>query len=537
VKSKAAYIVVLLLLAFIAFPLVSLFFASDILGSQSSQSQSLAFWKDAYLRQVVYFSLLQAILSAFLSVGLGLLVARAFARFDNFPFRSLILTLFGLPLVVPAIVAVLGIVSVYGSQGWLPLGRDLYGLNGILLAHLFFNIPLTVRLLLPTWESIPEQHWRLSSQLNMSSWQQWRHIEWPILRESIPSVAVLVFMLCLTSFATVLALGGGPKSTTLEVAIYQSLRFDFDPQQAVILALLQLTLSIVVALIASRFSRLPDVEPNLQIEAKTTFSMRHLSVSKTHQSISFFIILSAVIFVSSPLIAMLIDAIKAPFFDVINDVALWKAAGFSFLIGLCSSAIAITLAWFLLSASAEKALLGKPNQAHFFALSGSMIYVVPPLVIGTGLFILLSPHINVFDWAIFIVILINGIMGLPFVIRTLGPAMRKNTHSYQRLGQSLDMSTWQYFTIIELPLLRKPLGLSAALVTVLAMGDLGVIALFGSPDTATLSLLLYQRLSAYQMPEAAVVAVFLLLSCLLVFWLIERLIGGRRITGNDYVRN
>ena len=166
-------------------------------------------------------------------------------------------------------------------------------------------------------------------------------------------------------------------------------------------------------------------------------------------------------------------------------------------------------------------------MAQFFELSGSVVYVVPPLVIGTGLFILLSRLVNVFEWAILIVILINGIMGLPFVIRTLGAAMRQNTARYQRLCQSLDLTGWQRFKQIDFPLLRKPIGLSVALVTAMAMGDLGVIALFGTPETATLPLLLYQRLSAYQMPQAAVIAVFLLGSCLLIFWLLERGISGK----------
>ena len=50
-------------------------------------------------------------------------------------------------------------------------------------------------------------------------------------------------MLCFTSFTTVLALGGGPKSTTLEVAVYQALRFDFDLATAGGLALVQLILT------------------------------------------------------------------------------------------------------------------------------------------------------------------------------------------------------------------------------------------------------------------------------------------------------
>ena len=524
-KILAGYLVTTFLVLFITLPLASLFFASDILGSQMSATENpFTFWQDSYLRHVIYFSLWQAFLSTLLSVGLALFIARAFARHTSFPLRRLILNLFGLPLVVPSIVAVLGIISVYGSQGWLPLGHNLYGLNGILLAHVFFNMPLAVRLLLPVWQAIPQQYWRISQQLGMTPWQQWKHLEWPALKENIPGVSVLIFMLCLTSFAVVLTLGGGPKSTTLEVAIYQSLRFDFDPAQAVVLAILQLVLSLLIALVAARFTQLPDVEPHLDLNKR--------EIPAGNRSLSLFLILVAVLFVGSPLLAMLIDAFHGPVWAVINDASLWRAAGFSVLIGLSAAVIATLCGWLLLSASALLSLQGKPHLAQFLELSGSIIYVVPPLVIGTGLFILLSQRTNVFDWAIPLVILINGIMGLPFVIRTLGPSLRQNTMRYDRLCRSLGIVGWQRLKMIDLPLLRQPLGLSMALVTAMAMGDLGVIALFGTPETATLPLLLYQRLSAYQMPEAAVIAVFLLGSCLAAFWLLEKGIGKQNNRDN-----
>ncbi len=522
-KIRLGYFVLFILLAFVSLPLLSLFLADNSLGSAYRDTTPLNIWQDAYLRGVILFSLKQAALSTLLSVSLGLLLAWSFAHFGDFPFRTLILGLFGLPLVVPAIVAVLGIVSVYGAQGWLPLGSKLYGLTGILLAHLFFNLPLSVRLLLPIWNHIPDQHWRISVQLGMSRKEQWTFIEWPAIRESLPGISLLIFMLCLTSFAVVLTLGGGPRSTTLEVAIYQSLRFDFDPTQAVILALIQLALSVLLALIAARFSHLPDIDPDLNIHADT----RHLSA---HWSHALFIFLG-VVFIATPLLAMLIDALKGPLGEVLGDANLWRAMGFSILIGLSAAFISISLGWFLLSASAELAYQKKTRMAQLLELSGSVIYVVPPLVIGTGLFILLSKHINVFDWAIAIVILINGLMGLPFVIRTLGPALRQHTQKYQRLCANLNIHGWQRFIKIDLPLLRKPLGLSAALVTAMAMGDLGVIALFGTPQTSTLSLLLYHRLSAYQMPQAAITALILLLSCLLAFWLLERFIGGKSNAG------
>ena len=80
---------------------------------------------------------------------------------------------------------------------------------------------------------------------------------------------------------------------------------------------------------------------------------------------------------------------------------------------------------------------------------------------------------------------------------------------------------------LEWPLLRRSLGLALALVAALAMGDLGVIALFGTPHSTTLSLMIYQQLGAYLVVQATVTALLLLMLCLAVFWLLERIIGGK----------
>ena len=112
------------------------------------------------------------------------------------------------------------------------------------------------------------------------------------------------------------------------------------------------------------------------------------------------------------------------------------------------------------------------------------------------------------------------------MIRCLGPALRQNHARYHRLCESLGLRGWHRFRYLEWPLLRRPIGLALGLVTVLAMGDLGVIALFGSTQTATLSLLIYQQLGAYLIDQATVSALLLLVLCLAVFALLERGVGG-----------
>ncbi|TIU57631.1 MAG: thiamine/thiamine pyrophosphate ABC transporter permease ThiP, partial [Mesorhizobium sp.] len=116
---------------------------------------------DPYILRVVRFTLWQALLSTLLSVVPALFVARALSRHPLFPGRGLILQLFALPLALPAIVAALGILALYGNAGYfagLLGGRNwpgIYGLSGILVAHVFFNLPLATRLFLEALGTVP----------------------------------------------------------------------------------------------------------------------------------------------------------------------------------------------------------------------------------------------------------------------------------------------------------------------------------------------------------------------------------------------
>lgn len=497
-------------------PVVGLLGLGTMPGFEPSD---LLLWESRYFRRIIWFSLLQAGLSALLSVALAVVVARALFYRPDSAFRRGLLRLFALPLVVPSVVAVMGLITIYGSQGWLPIGRGLYGLQGILLAHVFFNMPLAVRLLMPVWQSIPQHHWQIAAQLDFNAGQRWRHLEWPMLREALPGVMLLIFMLCLTSFAVVLTLGGGPRSTTLEVAIYQSLRFDFDPVRAVILALVQLCLCATVALVTLRLQTMPEVEIGLDTpgDSNPRAELRWAGL----------IVALAALFVASPILSILFDAAAGPLLKVLSNPALWSAAAYSLIIGLLAALLSALAGWLILRSSSDLACRGRGGSARAMEAAASMVYVVPPLVIGTGFFILLSPHVNVFNWVFPIVILVNALSGLPFVVRTLGPAMRQNLERHDRLCQQLALQGWSRLRWVDWPLLRRPLGLSMALVAALAMGDLGVIALFGSAETATLPLLVYQQLGAYRIAEATVSAAILLFLCLMMFWLLERGVGGR----------
>ncbi len=489
-------------------------------------------WIDDYVLGVLRFTALQAFLSAVLSLALAVPAARAMARRQVFPGRSLLLRLLGLPMVVPTVVGVLGIVAIYGRSGLvndllaamgLETRFDIYGLTGILIAHVFFNMPFATRLLVQAWAGIPGESWRLAAQFGMSGGQIFRLIEWPMLRQVLPGIGILVFLLCFTSFAVVLVLGGGPPNATMEVAIYQSLRFDFDLDRVLALAALQVAVCAVLFALAGRLARPMPVELTSGFASGRPDLLHPLG-----RAIDVAAICMAVFILVMPLSAVVASGLAGPVASGLSNPALWQAAGRSLAVGLAAGMLALMLGWGLvLSSRSLRIRYVRPRSADTLELAGTMVLVVPPFVVAAGLFVLLRPVADVFAIGLGLVVLVNALMGLPFVLRILGPAATQAAERHLRLCDSLGMSGWDRLRLVDWPLLRRPAALSMAICSALAAGDLGVIALFGTPRTQTLPLLLYHQMGSYQVEAASVTALVLLAMTLALFFAIERGIGGR----------
>ncbi len=472
---------------------------------------------DSFFFSIVRFTLLQAVLSTVLSLVLAVPVARAFSRQNSFWGRRLLLWLFALPLSLPALVVVLAVLGVWGKQGWvqLPFGISIFGLSGILIAHVFFNMPLATRLILSRFDSIPAENWRLANQLDLPASAIFRIIEWPVLKSALPSAGALIFMLCLTSFTIVLTLGGGPKATTIEVAIYQALRFDFDMTRAVFLALTQLGLTIILLLVAHQFS---SIAP--QIPALSNRNWRLDGQQMQARITDFLIIIAASIFIIAPMISLSLAGIKADLLHILLDPAVHSAIITSLIIAALAALVSLIICWALLIHSAGKSV--------YISMSASIILVVPPIVLGSGWFVILHRFGDVFSMAPFIVIIINALMALPFVYRVLGPAMHHSARQHDRLSASLGITGMARWKIVDWPVLKKPFAIALAFAMALSLGDLGVIALFGSEHVRTLPLLLLQKMGAYRSHEAAGLALLLAAMCLVLIFTSEKLVGENR---------
>ena len=435
--------------------------------------------RDSYLWHVVRFSFWQAFLSALFSVLPAIFLARALYR-RRFPGRTLLLRLCAMTLILPVLVAVFGILSVYGRQGWLAqlchvLGWQWefspYGLQGILLAHVFFNMPMATRLL------------------------------------------------CFASFATVLSLGGGPRATTIELAIYQALNFDYDPARAAMLALIQMVCCLGLVLLSQRLSKA------LAIGASHIRGWRDPDDRLYSRLCDAALIGAALLLLLPPLLAVIGDGLNSNLLSVLHQPALWQALWTSLRIALAAGFLSVILTMMLLWSSRELRARRHPLTGQALELSGMLILAMPGIVLATGFFLLLNNSVGLPESADGIVIFTNALMAIPYALKVLENPMRDIAARYGTLCQSLGMHGFTRLRVVERRALKRPLAQALAFACVLSIGDFGVVALFGNEDFRTLPFYLYQQIGSYRSQDGAVTALLLLLLCFLLFSVIEKLPG------------
>ena len=458
----------------------------------------------------VRFTVLQAAASATISILLAVPVARALAR-REFIGKAAVLTLLGAPFVLPVIVAVLGLLAVFGRSGLVNqslamLGLptvDIYGAQGVVLAHVFLNLPLATRVLVQGWAAVPAEHLRLAASLNGSVF---RLIELPMLRRLVPGLWLVIALLCLSSFAVALILGGGPKATTIELAIYQAIRFQFDIGHAAVLAIVQLAISAGLALAVTKLATGVIVDG---ARGRTIGNWQRDSLAK--QIVDMIWIGAAVLFVAGPILLILLRG-------GVMMGALPDAFVGAMIRSLCVAAAATTIA---LALGLALCIEG----GRWAALAGVLPLMLSGLVLGTGMFVIANRFVDPALIGLPVTALANGLAALPFVLRSIGPQIDKDRVQFGRLSASLGVQGWQAVRIVLLPRLRRPLCFAAGLTAAMSMGDLGVIALFSGHDQATLPLLMLQLMGSYQNDAAAAVAAVLVLASLLIIWVLDW--GGR----------
>ena len=459
---------------------------------------------------------IQAGLTTILSIAVGMALAWALNRL-RFPGRDLVVGLFASAIVTPGMVVAFGLLSIWGRNGWInqasqtlfgfPIGNPAFGLSGILLAHVVLDGAFAARIMLARLDAIPVSRLKTGQSLGLSAWQRFAIIDWPALRGTVPGLAAIIFLLAFTSFPIVLLLGGGPANQTLEVAIYAAVRQDFDLAGAVRLAATQIAVCSLVILAASALAPIPT-----SFGASIPPRWRDAGLAPLLQGL---VLAICTIGFLLPLVSVLVDGLGAGIGRVVAQPAFWWATASSLVIGTASAALTLVLA---LTLALGRGATGNGPLRTLLGMPAFAYLAVPAVVLSLGFFLLvrqlgLAPAAT----APFVVILANSLLALPFAMATLGPPLEAIARTRGKLIRSLGLSGWRQFALVEYPLLGRDIGVMLALAFCFSLGDLGVIALFGTQDFQTLPLMMFRALGSYRGNDAAAIAAILLIGTILAF--------------------
>ena len=505
------YLPGVLALAFILGVIVAAFVGLFL--SAEPQAASLP-WR--YVGGVVRFTLLQAALSTAISLVLGRGAGAGAGAPQQFPGRSLFIAALNLASVLPAIVAVFGIVAVLGRAGWVGQAAAAPRHRSRQLALRAAGHPDRARLLQRAARRarLPRLARRGAGRA-LAARRAARHgpgaifriIDWPVLKREAPCSRALIFLLCFTSFAIVLALGGGPGAATLEVAIYDAVRFDVDFARAGLLALLQVAICLVIALpllwfmrrpgeTARRLARSlsrpgPDEPPDANARLQRRFRLARCSSCRRSLAIS----PSGLAALASLLRPDVLEAVadelrhrdprrgdRTP--PGSRDRARGSAAAF------CAPPAIRTARRHVAAGRAD------PRRAAGRGFRRPLRRAAA----GRRSVRARHPADRSRQRA-------DGASLCAAAARAAADRFPPSvTAGLPKASASAGLSR---IRLVDWPLLRRPFAAAFAVAIALSLGDLGVAAFFGSGNILTLPLLLYQRMGAYRIGGIASVALLL----------------------------
>lgn len=486
----------------------------------------------AYHRNRVLFTFQQAALSTLAILLLGLPLAYLFATYD-FPAKRLLRAALSAPFVLPALVVALALQAFLGAGGF--FGADLLGalgpLGAILLAHVFYDLALVLRLVGGFWEHVPGELRETARTLGAPPRRYFWSVLLPLGAPAILSSAALVFLFTLTSFGVILLLAG-PRAGTLETLIYEEVA-SFRPhyEVAAVLGLLQLLFTLIALLLYLYFQR----------RAETQFRLRPSPARPRLPIAAWTFLLPVALILTGPSVALVASALShAGRFSLEGFRLLWNnqhplgsytvldALTNSLQFGLLTVLLAIP---FALATSYAFRIRGRLGQVWEAALH---------LPLGTSSVLLGLGFLLVFDgtplWDLrahpFRIVLAHALIAFPLAARILGPHVNAIDEPLREAARTLGARPWQVLARVELPLLRPALAAAASFAFATSLGEFGATLMLRRPEFTTLPLALYD---AYGRPgdafraQAEALAALLLAVALLAFWLLER--AERTATG------
>lgn len=498
------------------------------------------------------FTFYQAAFSTLLTLAAGLPAAYLFGRF-RFPGRRLLRILATLPFILPTVVVAAGFNALLGPRGWANLGLMsllhldqppilfLNTFGAILTAHVFYNLSVVMRVVGNAWESLDPRLEQAARSLGASAWRTFWQVNLPLLRPAMLGAATLVFLFDFTSFGVILLLGG-PRYATLEVEIYiQALQL-LNLPLAGLLSALQLGCTLLLTLFSGRIGpgQVVPLAPRVKSEGlRAPHGFRQAFSTGA-------LVVGLALFTLSPLGALALRSVTrleadrgqrgavqtGLTLDYYRELFVNRrgslfyvppaaAARNSLLYGFATICISLGMGF-----PAAYALNRAGGRRRWLDALLMLPLGTSAVTLGLGYVVTFNqPPLDVRSFPLLIPIA-HSLVALPFVVRTLQPAIASIPPSMRQAAQVLGASPGRAWLSVDLPILSRAVLVGAVFAFTISLGEFGATSLLARPEFPTLPVAIFRFISqpgALNYGQAMAMSTVLMLVCGLSLLLIEKL--------------
>ncbi|WP_298444773.1 iron ABC transporter permease [Gordonia sp. (in: high G+C Gram-positive bacteria)] len=437
----------------------------------------------------------------------------------DFPGALLLRVIVTLPFVLPTVVV--GVAFRALGTGLLDgLGVD-SGLRAILLAHVFLNVAVVVRVVTPVWQQIDPAAIAAARSLGASGPRAWRDVVLPRLAPAVAAAAALVFLFCSTSFGVIVILGDG-RVRTLETEIYQQGIGYFRIPEAVALSFLQILL-VVTALILARFlgRRTPAVSDRGG-RRRRPHGLGWLPVLA--------VVGWAVVWLVVPIGSLVVRSLRPG--------GVWSLGGYRVLAGQetgesltdsvrysVTSALGATVIAVAVGLIAAAAIT---RRRDVVAKAGAALSILPlgvsAVTLGFGYVVLTTYLPREVGMSPLLIPAVQALIAIPVVIGILVPALAEVPQRRRDAAAVLGAGPVRVFCTVDLPMIARSLCAAAGFAFVMAIGEFGATTFLARADTTTLPVMigsLMGRPGADNLAAAMAASVLLVAVSAVVIFFVE----------------
>ncbi|MEV5429456.1 iron ABC transporter permease [Streptomyces sp. NPDC052701] len=482
------------------------------------------------VRQVLWFTTWQALVSTALTLLVALPGAYVFARFD-FPGKQALRAVVTVPFVLPTVVVGTAFLALVGRGGLLD---ELWGVRldttvwAILLAHVFFNYAVVVRTVGGLWAQLDPRQEEAARVLGASRFTAWRTVTLPALTPAVAAAALMVFLFTFTSFGVVQILGG-PVFSTLEVEIYRQTTDVFDLSTAAVLTMIQfVAVSAILALHAWTVRRR---ETALRLVDASVTARRPRGAGQW--ALLAGVLLTVAVLLLLPLAVLVQRSLDAPGFGYYR--ALTREEGGMFLVPPIDAigtslryAVAATALAVLIGGLAAAALTRRDAGRIVRGFDALLMLPlgVSAVTVGFGFLIALDEPPLDLRGSWILVPLAQALVGVPFVVRTLLPVLRAVDVRLREAAAVLGASPWRVWREVDLPLVRRALLVAAGFAFAVSLGEFGATVFIARSEDPTLPVAvarLLGRPGELNYGQAMALSTILMIVCAVALLVLERL--------------